>query len=145
MRMISCIFAVVGVACGKPAAPPAHDDAKHQVAPRDAAPLELPARPLGMASVDGFYWRKRGGQPAFKIARKAEAHEAWEVVASACKDALQADPGHLEAAWLYAVALAKTSQLDKVTAPLAVAGAGDFGKWALASLEQPALQPYLAT
>ena len=32
-----------------------------------------------------------------------------------------------------------------MTAPLALAGAGDFGKWALASLDQPGLQPYLAT
>jgi hypothetical protein len=98
-----------------------------------------------MPDLASFAWRARGGQTAFRTARKAENRDDWAAVASACKDALAADPGHLEAAWLYAVALAKTGQLDQVLSPLVVAGTGDFGKWAFASLDQPALQPWLAT
>jgi hypothetical protein len=43
------------------------------------------------------------------------------------------------------VGLAKTGKMDQVLAPLQHAAAGDFGKWGDASLEQPALQPFLAT
>lgn len=111
----------------------------------DAAVAGLAARPLGLADLDSWQWRTRPGHPAFRTARKAEGRGDWAGVAAACKQALAADPTNLEAAWLYAVALAKTGDLAGITAPLALAGAGDFGKWAIASLEQPALQPYLAT
>jgi WD40-like Beta Propeller Repeat len=146
MRPIWCIFAVVAGACGSKHTPPppAHDDAR-VAGVKDAAPPELAPRPLGMATLDGFAWRKRPGQPAFRTARKAEHRGDWAGVVAACEQALAADPGHLEAAWLEAVALARLGKLDAVTGRLAVAGAGDFGKWATASLRQPALQPYLAT
>src|SRR5258706_11460624 len=138
------VVLVAAMGCGRHAAPPARHDAGPP-ARTDAATVELPARPLGLPDLAGWRWRKRGGQPAFRIARKAEGREDWPAVVTACKDALAADPTHLEAAWLYAVALAKTGNLDAVTEPLALAASGDFGKWGAASLEQPALQPYLAT
>jgi hypothetical protein len=100
---------------------------------------------LGMASLDGFAYRARAGHPHFKEARDAEAKGDWAAVAVACEAALAADPGHLDAAYLLAVARAKQNQLEGVITPLAIAVAGDFGKWAQASLDQPALQKFLAT
>jgi len=133
-------------ACGHGAGtPPPPPPAKDAAVPRDAALVEIPAQPLGLAELSGFAWRKRAGQPAFKAARKAENKDDWATVVARCQESLAADPTHLEAAWLLAVALAKTQQPAQVLAPLVVAGTGDFGKWALASLEQPALQPWLAT
>jgi hypothetical protein len=142
MKGIALVFALGACGHGSPAVPPPPPkDAKAA----EAAIAELPAQPLGLADLAGFAWRSRGGQPAFRAARKAENTEDWPAVAASCKDALAADPGHLEAAWLYAVALAKTGKLGDVLPPLEVAGIGDYGKWALASLDQPALQPFLAT
>ncbi len=109
------------------------------------APAELAARPLGEASVDAFAWRKRDGQRAFRVAQIAEADGNWPGVVAACKTALAADPTHLDAAWLLAIGDAKTGALERVLEPLALAVAGDFGKWAAASLEHPALSEFLAT
>lgn len=134
------------VACGHGhGTPPPPPPAKDATPGMDAAVVEIPAQPLGLAELSGFAWRKRAGQPAFKAARKAENKNDWAIVAARCKEALAADPTHLEAAWLDAVALANTQQPDGVLAPLVTAGTGDFGKWALASLEQPALQTWLQT
>ncbi len=144
MRILALVLALEACGHGGSSAAPPEPHRDGGVLAKDAA-LELPARPLGLASLDDFRWRKRGGQPAFRIARKAEDREDWPGVVAAARDALAADPGHLEAAWLYAVALAKTGKLDEVLAPLSVAAAGDLGKWGLAALEQPALQPWLAT
>ncbi|MEO6771471.1 MAG: hypothetical protein ABI467_00425 [Kofleriaceae bacterium] len=131
---------------GKPAVPPPphHDDAA--LGGHDATPATMtPARLLGLADLAGWQWRSRAGHPAFRMARRAEARDDWAGVVESCTQALAADPTNLEAAWLLAVGEAKLGKLDAVTAPLQLAGAGDFGKWALASLDQPALQPYLAT
>ena len=136
-------------ACGHHAASPApvvHDDAA--AARRDAAaavPAELPERPLGLPEQAAFGWERGAGQPAYRTARAAEARGDWPAVLVACRQARAADPGHLGAAYLEAVALAKTGQLGAVTAPLQLAAAGDFAKWGDASLAQPALQPFLAT
>ena len=110
-----------------------------------SAPAEVPARPLGMADLAAYGWRKRGGQPAFRLARKAEDKEDWATVVTTCRQALAADPGHLEASWLLAAALGKLGRHAEVLEPLQLAVAGDFGKWGPASLELPALQPFLAT
>jgi hypothetical protein len=142
MKGIALLFVLSACGHGSPAAPPPPPrDAKIA----DAAVVESPQKPLGLADLAAFAWRTRGGQPAFRIARKAENKDDWASVVASCRTALANDPGHLEAAWLYAVALAKTGKLGEVLAPLEVAAMGDYGKWALASLEQPALQPFLAT
>ena len=111
----------------------------------DAAPPELPALQLGLPALEGFAWRKHAGHAAFRVARKAEDHDDWPRVIDACREALAADPGHLEAAWLLAVAFGKLGRTGDVLAPLTVAVAGDFGKWGPASLEQPGLKAFLAT
>jgi len=131
------------VACGNRGAqppPPEHKDA----AVVDAA-VEIDGAPLGLSDLAAYGWRKRPGQPAFRVAMRAEERDAWADVAAACQQALAADPGHLEAAWLYAVALVKLGKLDEVIAPLQRAVAGDFPKWGDASLELPGMQPFLAT
>jgi len=142
---IPAFLLIAATACGhgSPAAPP--PPPARDAAGGDAALIELPAQPLGLADLQGFQWRKRAGQPAFRTARKAEGREDWAAVAASCKEALAADPTHLEAAWLDAVALAKTGHPEGVLAPLVTAGTGDYGKWALASLDQPGLQAWLAT
>jgi hypothetical protein len=101
--------------------------------------------PLGLPELAAYGWRKRGGQQAFQLARKAEAAGDWSAVVTACQQALAADPGHLEASWLLAVGLAKLGKTDQVLLPLSRAAAGDFAKWGQASLELPALQAFLAT
>ena len=111
--------------------------------PGDAA-VEVDAAPLGLPDLASFGWRKRGGQPAFRVAVQAEERGDWAAVAAACEQALAADPGHLDASWLYAVALAKLGKLDQVLAPLARAAAGDFSKWGQAALVLPGLGGFLA-
>ena len=135
--------------CGsRTTAPPAAEkpdrDGGSGAAPLDAA-VEIAAATLGLPDLAAYGWRKRGGQPAFRLARQAEERGDWAAAAAACQQALAADPGHLDAAWLHAVARAKLGQLDQVLAPLSQAAAGDFPKWGPASLELPALQPFLAT
>lgn len=145
---------VLGAALGAPvtgcsgrAAPPAPErrDAGSAQALASPASIEVEARPLGLPALDGYGWRKRKGQPAFRLARASEQVGDWAAVAATCQQALAADPDHLEASWLLAVAFAKLGQLDRILAPLLRAEAGDFAKWGQASLELPGLQPFLAT
>lgn len=138
--------------CGaKPSPPPDDHDTPGKRAGGSAdaqaaqAAIELGPTPLGLADLDGFGWRKRPGQPAFRTARKAEARDDWAAVVATCRDALAADPSHLEAAWLLAVGYAKLDKLDQVLSPLSLAEAGDFTKWGQASLEHPALAAFRAT
>ncbi|MGE0549984.1 MAG: hypothetical protein AB7O24_14800 [Kofleriaceae bacterium] len=133
------------VACGqKSASQPERKDAG---VARDAAPvvMEITPRPLGLPQLTAFDWRKRDGQPMFRIARKAEQRGDWEAVAEQCREALAADPGNLDAAWLFAIALAKLGKYDELVAPLQLAVSGEFIKWGAASLDHEALQPFRAT
>ena len=137
---------VFAMGCSQPReakVPPAADHAV--TAPQDAMVLEIAARPLGLPDLGSFGWRKRRGHAAFRAAIKAEDRGDWPSVVRGCQEALTADPGHLEAAWLLAVGLAKTGNEGDILEPLEIAATGDVGKWAQASLDQPALQPFLAT
>ena len=139
---------VLLLACGPsgPGKSPQRKDAGvADPAPRDA-PAALAPLALGMPDLASFGYRARTGHAAFKLARDGEAAGDWAAVVSRCREALAADPEHLDAAYLLAVALAKTNAgAEAIVAPLAKAVAGDFAKWGAASLEQPALQPFLAT
>jgi hypothetical protein len=110
-----------------------------------AAPAEIAARPLGVPELAAFAWRTRTGHAPYLAARKAEDRGDWAAVAASCKQALAADAGHLDAAWLYAIALAKLGKLGEVLEPLYTAVAGDFGKYGDASLEHPALAAFVAS
>jgi hypothetical protein len=148
MRQGRLALACAALACGAcggrgdPAAAPRPDDAP---APAIDAPAEVAERPLGLPDHAAFQWRRRGGHPAYRIATKAMADGQWDAVVTACRQALAADPGHLDAAWLLAVGLGKVGKLDEVAPPLHAAVAGDFGKWAHASLEHPALAAFRDT
>nr|MBA3501192.1 hypothetical protein [Deltaproteobacteria bacterium] len=136
------LLACVLVACGRGETPPK----KHDAGAKDAAAVVVvESLPLGLADLESYGWRKRGGHPAFRTARTAEAREDWPAVVTTCRQALAADPGHLEASWLLAAALGRMDKHDEVLAPLQRAVAGDFGKWGHASLELPALHAFLAT
>lgn len=117
--------------------------------PADAAAVEPPVvvevRPLGKASLDEYGWRRGPGKEAFDRALAAEKKGDLAAVARACEAALAADPGHLEAAWMLAVARVRQGQLDQVLTPLAVAAAGDWGKWGERSLTLPVLEPFRTT
>lgn len=139
----AALVLALALGCGQPAAPPPPPPPA-EAGPVDAA-LEVEAQPLGLPDLAAFGWRARAGQPAFRLARASEEAGDWAQVAATCEQVLAGDPGHLEAAWLLAVAYAKLGRPDAIQAPLARAVAGDFAKWGQASLEQPALQAYLAT
>ncbi len=141
MRALALLLLVACGSGGGTQPPPAKKDA----AVPEAAVLDLPAKTLGMPDLASYMWRKRGGHPAFRIARTAESKNLWADVVTTCKQALAADPGHLEAAWLLAAGLGKLGKFDEVLGPLQLAAAGDFGKWGPASLELAELQPFLKT
>jgi hypothetical protein len=149
-RVALVVAFVTSLGCGKRA--PSQDKSQDKsLDNKDARPpdaevvAELDGKPLGLPELSAYSWRKRGGQPAFRVALKAEDRDDWTAVVTTCTQALAADPGHLEAAWLLAVGLAKQGALDRVLAPLQQAEAGDFAKWGPASLELPALRGFLAT
>ncbi len=139
---------VILLACGRSAgtsenAAPHREDGG--APPADTRALAIPAVP-GMQRLADFAYRTRGGQDAFRQARQAEATGDWAGVVASCRRALAADPKHLDAMYLLAVALAKTgASPDEIVVPLASAVAGDFVKWGVASLRQPALQAFFAT
>ena len=140
VALLACVLA----ACGRGETTPKKHDAG--LASKDAAAaIVVEPQPLGLPDLAAYGWRKRGGHPAFRIARTAEAREDWPTVVTTCKQALAADPSHLEAAWLLAAALGRLNKHEELLAPLQRAVAGDFGKWGHASLELPALQAFLAT
>ncbi len=142
-RRLAGALAVLVACGGSNSAPPAKKDAG---APIDAPTLvEISGRPLGLPDLASYDWRKRGGHPAFRIARTAESRDQWSDVVTTCKQALAADPGHLEAAWLLAAGLGRLGKTDQIIAPLQLATAGDFGKWGPASLELAELQSFLKT
>src|SRR5262245_5654629 len=144
MRRLAPLFVYL-VACGKPGSSENVVAKRDDGGPRDTA-VTLAPLALGMPDLASFGYRARAGHAAFKLARESEAKGAWQQVASQCHDALAADPDHLDAAYLYAVALAKTDAgAEQILAPLSKAVAADYAKWGAASLEQPALQPFLAT
>jgi hypothetical protein len=139
----AALVLALALGCGPSATPPAPPPPA-EAGPVDAA-VEIEARPLGLPDLAAFGWRARGAQPAFRLARASEEAGEWARVAATCEQVLADDPGHLEAAWLLAVAYAKLGRTGEIVAPLARAVAGDFAKWGQASLDQPALQPFLAT
>ena len=141
---LAFVAVLASASCRSGSGTPAHhDDARS--APSDAASVTLSPQPLGTTELAAFAYRSRDGQAQFRQARDAEEQGKWAEVAASCEAALAADPRHLDAAYLLAVARAKQQQTERVIEPLAKAVAGDFAKWGNASLAQPALQPFLAT
>jgi len=147
------VLAILAAGCGHPDGSPIASAAGHEEAahpPGDGsvtavAAIDVPARPLGFVDAADFRWRKRAGQPAFRLARKAESRGDWATVVSECQRALTSDPRHLEAAWLLAVGHAKLGHASEILSPLQLAESGDFGKWGQPSLELPALHGFVTS
>src|SRR5690242_7440496 len=110
-RALIAVAALVACGGGKPAK---REDGGTPTKPADAAVVEIAKRPLGLADLDAYQWRKRPGHPIFRDARTAENKDDWATAVTACTKALAADPTHLEAAWLLAVGFAKTGKLADV-------------------------------
>lgn len=141
-----CLLAACGQSSGQKTSHAAtRDDARPLAADAAAPPAELAEQPLGVPELAAYRWRAGSGQAAFLEASRAERAGDWAAVVRACREALAADPGHLEAAWSLAVALGRLGQPTEVLAPLQRAVAGDFGTWGEASLTRPALRDFLAT
>jgi hypothetical protein len=119
------------------------DDARAATAAEPAVTVAV--RSLGKPSLDDYGWRRGAGKPAFERALAAERRGDLAAVEAACGAALAADPGHLEAAWMLAVARVRLGKLDGVLAPLEIAAAGDWMKWGERSLDLAALAPFRAT
>ncbi|HVV84695.1 MAG TPA: hypothetical protein VHE35_16630, partial [Kofleriaceae bacterium] len=107
--------------------------------------LDVAVRPLGKASLDDYAWRRGPGKPMFDRALAAERRGDLATVERECAAALAADPGHLEAAWMLAVARVRQGELEQVLAPLEIAAAGDWAKWGERSLELAVFAPFRAT
>ncbi|HWO20191.1 MAG TPA: hypothetical protein VNO30_15505 [Kofleriaceae bacterium] len=147
MRQSRLALACAALACsacgacghGDGPAKPRRDDGGVAI---DAAVADVAERALGLPDLAAFQWRKRGGHPAYRIARKAEAAGQWAEVVTTCRQALAADPSHLEASWLLAAALGRLGKVDQILEPLHAAVAGDFAKWGHASIDLPALAAF---
>lgn len=110
-----------------------------------AVPVDVPLRPLGCKGLDAYAWRRGPGRDAFSRALAAEKKGDMPGVEREAAAALAADPGHLEAAWLVAVARARLGKLDGVLGPLEIAAAGDWAKWGERSMELAVFEPFRAT
>ncbi|MBK9030212.1 MAG: hypothetical protein IPL61_02540 [Myxococcales bacterium] len=113
----------------------------------DAAPavVAVALRPLGKATLDEYGWRAGPGAAAFARSLAAERGGDLAGVEREAAAALAADPGHLEAAWLVAIARARLGRPGEVLAPLEIAAAGDWSKWGERSLELAALADFRGT
>jgi hypothetical protein len=110
-----------------------------------AAVVEVEVRPVGRANLDAYGWRRGPGRAAVARALAAEKKGDMAGVAREAAAALAADPGHLEAAWLVAIAKAKLGDVEGVLEPLAIAASGDWAKWGERSLVLPALETFRQT
>jgi hypothetical protein len=107
--------------------------------------VELPVLPLGAARLEDFAWQGGPGRESFARAIAAEKALDWPGAIAACREALAADPGHLDAAWLLAAALVRNGELDPVLVPLARAATGDWAKWGERSLDLALFAPFRTT
>src|SRR5262245_33234940 len=110
VALLAALVAGAPGGCGhdarQPPAPERGSGGGTKAARGSAELAEIPAGALGLPGLISYRWRTRAGQPAFRVAQKAEARGEWVAVIAACQQALAADPGHLDAAWLLAVGLA---------------------------------------
>ncbi len=108
-------------------------------------PVDVALRPLGCKGLDAYGWRRGPGRDAFSRALAAEKKGDLPGVEREAAAALAADPGHLEAAWMVAVARARLGKLDGVLGPLEIAASGDWAKWGERSMELAVFEPFRAT
>jgi len=107
--------------------------------------IELPILPLGRARLDDFDWRHGPGRESFLRAISREKARDWPAAAAAAREALAADPGHLDAAWLLATALARQGDTAAMLGPIQTAATGDWAKWGERSLDLPLFADFRTT
>ena len=148
-RTIAAIALVVSTswwaACGRGAPSRGKDGGPADDAAAEAPPIPVPVRALGKGALDEFGWRAGPGKAAFGRALAAERGGDLPLIEREAAAALAADPGHLEAAWVAAVARARLGQHDRVVPALEIAAAGDWPKWGERSLELGALAAFRAS
>jgi|GEM_PF-1511458 len=132
-------------ACGRSGTTRARDEAGAADAASATPAIPVVVRTLGKAALDGYGWRSGPGRAAFERALAAERAGDLLAVEREASAALAADPGHLEAAWVAAVARARLGQPDRVVAALEIAASGDWSKWGERSLELAALAEFRAS
>lgn len=150
VRSGHALLALLACGCsgGSSATSPQRDEAGSDAAAVAVVPVPA-ARPIGLDTLDGFAYRRGPGRAdyerAVKAEKKARGDDDWKVVIAACRAARAADPGHLDAAWLEAAALARIGAHAEILAPLSVAVAGDWAKWGERSLTLPLFGDFLAS
>ena len=142
---LAVAIALTAAACGRSSSGRARDGGGTDDAGVVAPAIPVALRTLGKAALDEYGWRSGPGQAAFDRALAAERAGDLPTIEREASAALAADPGHLEAAWVAAVARARLGRHDQVLAALEIAAAGDWGKWGERSLELAALGEFRAT
>ena len=127
---------------------PAAALAKDAARPARRAPLiEVPAQPLGDGRSRGvrLAQARRPGRVSAARARPRTGSD-WAAVATACKAGARAPiPATSRPRGCSRSRSRRPASSTRCSRRSQLAVAGDFGKWGDASLEQPALQPFLAT
>ena len=145
-RIVPRALLVVGLAaaaCGddkkEPGPKPPEPAIAAAATPSAAEPLDLPS--LGVTRPTDLAYEAGKGARAFGRARAAARKQDWSQVRTACEEAIAADPLHLEAHRMLAGALAQQGEYEEALDQLAIALAGDFGRWGGAALKDPDLEP----
>lgn len=107
------------------------------------------ALPMGVGALHEFAYSMKSGRASFlkaialdKQAKRDKTDPDWRAIATHCRAALNADPGHLEAHWYLGLALARQEQYDEAAHHLSAAVAGDFLRWGQRSLALKALSSF---
>jgi hypothetical protein len=145
-RRGALLVGLVAVACGgdkKERQDAAASGAQHPVRP----PAQVDTTPLALGVAHPSDLAYEWGKAAKPFGEAAAAHRRrdWKAVRSSCEEALQADPGHLEAHRLLASALAQQGEYEKSIAALKVALAGDWIRWGGSVENDAELEPLIAS
>lgn len=145
-RIVPAALLVVGLAaaaCGdgkkEPSPKPADPTVGSSVPATATEPVDLPS--LGVTRPIDLAYEGGKGARAFGRAQAAVKKQDWTQVRTACEEAIVADPLHLDAHRLLASALAQQGKYEEAVDELAVALAGDFGRWGGTVLTDPDLEP----
>lgn len=143
-RIAPAALLVVGLAaaCGddkrEPSQKPADVPTATAASPTAAEPVALPS--LGVTRPTDLAYDGGKGARAFGRAEAAARKQDWTQARAACEEALAADPLHLDAHRLLASALAQQGEYEDALEHLAIALAGDFGRWGAAAAKDPLLE-----
>ena len=95
--------------------------------------------PLGLTQPAQFDDAHSGGRASFEAAQAAARREDWAAAAAGCQQAVRGDPHHLDAEYLWAVALVHLGNSSGALQHLRVALAGDWIHFSGPAMTDPAL------